>query len=106
MRSLKLYLLIAAWLFISAFVLGQTPLSLGVTLVVGICVGTLALVAVGKPQYRFVITAIAVAMGFAGLLLPNVSGAARLNLALVAPVLFALSLVRPTHGAGDAAPVQ
>lgn len=97
MRFLKLNLAIAAWLLISAFMLGHTPLSMGVTLVSGAAIGVLALASAGRPALRYAITCVAVVMGFAALLLPDLSAMARLDLALVAPVVFALSLVSPTH---------
>jgi hypothetical protein len=89
MRFLTYVLLLATWLFASAFLFSQTMVSAVLTV--------LAAASPGKPALRFGVTAIAVAMPFFALFLPDLSGAARLNGLLVAPLLFVLSLVKPVH---------
>lgn len=104
MRFITWNLVLAAWLLISAFALGHSPVSGTVTFVAGLAVATLAIAAGGKPGLRYLISLIALAMAAAALLLPSVSGPARLSTALAAAILFALSLVSPRHGADHTPP--
>ena len=98
MRFLRWNMVFAVWLLVSAFFLTQTPISSGITFVAAIAIAGLSIAAGGKPALRYLISLLTVALGFAALLLPGVSGAARINLAIVAAIVFALSLVSPTHG--------
>ena len=97
MRFLTYVLLLATWLFASAFVLSHTVLSALLTVALAVVLLGLALASPGKPALRFGVTAIALVMPFLGIFLPDVSGAVRLNLLLVAPLLFVLSMVKPVH---------
>ncbi|MFO0582313.1 MAG: hypothetical protein U0229_08580 [Anaeromyxobacter sp.] len=97
MRFLTYVLLVATWLFASAFFLPQTALSFGLTVAAAVIVLVLALAAPGKHALRFGITLIALAMPFAALFLPDLDPATRLSALLVAPVLFVLSMVKPMH---------
>jgi hypothetical protein len=95
MWFIGLNLLLATWLLVSAFALPQGPLAVAMSWLAGIVVAAVAVVAKAKPSARFVISALSVALGFAALLVPEMSGMARANVAVVAAVLFALSLVSP-----------
>ncbi|MFT3913470.1 MAG: hypothetical protein QM704_05035 [Anaeromyxobacteraceae bacterium] len=97
MRFLTYVLLVATWLFASAFFLPQTALSAALTVATALALLVLALAAPGKPALRFVVTAIALAMPFTALFLPDLGPGTRLDLLLVAPVLFVLSMVKPIH---------
>ena len=97
MRFIWWNVALATWLLISAFVFSQTPLSMAITLLAAVAVVGLAFAAGGKPAARYIISAMMVALAFAALLLPEMSGAARVNLAITAALLFALSIVSPTH---------
>lgn len=89
---------IASWLLISAFALPNTPTSAAITAVTAFLVPVIALFAGAKPGARYVITVLSLALATAMLLLPGVSGAARISTMLVAALLFALSLISPRHG--------
>lgn len=97
MRFLTYVLLLATWLFASAFLFTQTMVSAVLTVLAAVVLMGLALASPGKPALRFGVTAIALAMPFCALFLPDLSGAARLNGLLVAPLLFVLSMVKPVH---------
>lgn len=97
MRFLTYVLLLATWLFASTFFLPQTALSASLTVAAALALLVLALAAPGKPALRFAVTAIALAMPFTALFLPDLDPATRLNALLVAPLLFVLSMVKPVH---------
>jgi len=99
-------LLFATWLLVSAFVLPHTVFSQATTWVAALAVGAAAMLAVGRPAARFAITAIAVFLALVALLLPGMSTAAAVSNAVVAALLFALSVVRPGHAAGEAGPAN
>jgi hypothetical protein len=103
MRFIGWNLVFATWLLISAFALPQTPLSSAIAWVTAVLVATVALVSPGKPDARFVISALALMLAIAALLAPGVSGIAAINDALVAAALFALSMVKPVRHAAPAA---
>lgn len=103
MRFISWNLVLAAWLLVSAFALGHSPASAAVTFVSGLAIGFLALAAGGKPGLRYVISIIALLLAGSALLLVDASGLARVSTAIVAAILFALSLVSPRHA--EAAPV-
>ena len=102
MRFIWFHLALAALLLLTAFVLPQTPLSMGVLLAAGIAVAGLAIAAGGKPAVRYTLAAIAVGLAFLMLLLPGISGAGRVASALIAAALFALSLATPRHAEAGA----
>jgi hypothetical protein len=93
MRILYLHLALAAWLVLSTWLFGYTPESLPVTVGAGVLVAALALVAERRPPVRFGITLVGAALFVGALLLPELSGAERLNLMVVGPALLGLSLV-------------
>jgi hypothetical protein len=97
MRFIGWNLAFATWLLVSAFALPQTTLSATITWVTAVLVGTVALAAPGKPDARFVISALALMLGGAALLTPAMPTIACMNNALAAAALFALSMVRPVH---------
>jgi hypothetical protein len=89
---------LAAWLLVSVFALGHTPLSATIGVIVAIAIGTLAWVSLKKPAIRYVNSAITLMLAACAVLLPSLSPAARINTAIVALVLLALSAVSPVHG--------
>jgi hypothetical protein len=91
-------LVLAAWLLISAFALGHTTLSATVVVAVAIAVGALAWASSKRPALRFVNSAITLVLAALSVLLPGLSVAARINTAVVALLLLALSAVSPVHG--------
>jgi hypothetical protein len=97
MRFIWWNVALATWLLISAFLFSQTPLSSAITFLAAVAVVGLAFAAGGKPPVRYVISVIMLALAIAALLLPDVSGAARINMGITAAILFALSMVSPTH---------
>jgi hypothetical protein len=97
MRFIGWNLLFATWLLVSAFALPHTAFSQATTWVAAIAIGGLAILSVGRPAARFAISAIAVFLALVALLLPGMSVAAAVSNAIVAALLFALSLVRPAH---------
>ena len=99
MRFMGWSLLLATWLLVSAFVLPNTPLTQAATWVAAVAIGALGVAAVGRPAARFVISGVAVLLALGALLVPDLSTATAVNDAIVAAILFALSVVQPTHGA-------
>lgn len=93
MRFLGWNLLFASWLLVSAFLFTHTAASLSLTVACALLVALFALASRGVPRLRMVLSAIAVVLGGAALLLPDVSGAARLSNGLTAALVFALSVV-------------
>jgi hypothetical protein len=102
MRFIAWNLALAGWLLISAFLLSHTPDSAALTGLLAVLIGTFALASPGLRGLRFVNAVLALVLGTAALLLPDLPGIARIHNALVAAVVFALSLVpgRSTHAAG------
>ncbi len=90
-------LVLAVWLLVSAFVLGHTPLSVTLNVVIAVAVGVLARVSLKKPAVRYLNGAIALILVVLAVLLPSLSVAARINTAIVGLVLLALSAVSPVH---------
>lgn len=99
MRFLGWNLLFSAWLLISAFIFPQTPSSAVLTALTAFLVLLFAVLAAARPAARFVNTALGALLGVSALLLPGLSTAAAVNAAIVGALVFALSLVRPTHAA-------
>jgi hypothetical protein len=104
MRFMGWNLLFATWLLVSAFMLPHTAFSQATTWVAAVAIGGATIMAVGRPAARFAISGIAVFLGVAALLVPDMSTAAAVNNAVVAALLFALSMVRPTHAVAEAKP--
>jgi hypothetical protein len=104
MRFLGWNLLFASWLLVSAFVFTHTAASMVLTLACALLVAVFALASRGKPRLRMVLSALAVILGGAALLMPGVSGAARLSNALVAALVFGLSVVPGRIDARQEAP--
>lgn len=107
MRVLFWNVVFATWLLISAFLFTRTPASMALVAIAALAIVVMAVLAMGRPGARYVTTFIALALAAFALLLPGVSALARLNDALFAALLFALSLVSPVHHArpGPAASV-
>ena len=101
MLTLVLNLLIAGWLFVSAFVLGHTEASAWNATVVAFLVATAALFAFtmpGRPGIRWVIAALAVWLFAATMFIPHLTMGAVVNEVAVAMAL-ALGTFRPPAGA-------
>ncbi|HET8539467.1 MAG TPA: hypothetical protein VFL83_06310 [Anaeromyxobacter sp.] len=101
MRFMGWNLLFATWLLVSAFALPHTQYSQATTWLAAIAVGALAIVAVGRPPARIAIAGVAIFLAVAALLLPGMSTAAAVSNAVVAAILFALSVVQP-HAPAEA----
>jgi len=97
MPVVYLDLVLAAWLLVSVFALGHTPVSATVNLLGAIAIGAVAWFSSKKPTLRFVNTALTLFLAALAVLLPSLSAAARINTAVVALVLLALSAVSPVH---------
>ncbi len=97
MRLLGWNLLLAACLVVSTFALPHTPFTQAATCVAAAAVGAVAIVAVGRPAARFVISGIAFARAMGALLVPDVSTAAAVSDAVGAAILFALSIAPSAH---------
>ncbi len=100
MRFVLGNLALATWLLVSAFALPHTPFSQASTWLAAVAVGAAATLAGGRPAARFAISGIALFLGTAALLVPGMSIAAATSNAVVAALLFALSVVTPAHAAG------
>lgn len=93
MRYLAWNLLLASWLLVTAFFFTQTAASLWITLLCALLIGVFALLSRGKPALRMALSALALLLGGAALLLPELPGATRLNDGFVAALVFGLSVV-------------
>ncbi len=101
MRYIAWNLALAAWLLISAFAFGHSEESAAVNGLIAVLIGTFSLASAERPGLRFANSAFALVLAWAALLMPNVSGAGRVNSAIVAAVVFALSVV-PGRATGHA----
>jgi hypothetical protein len=93
MRFIAWNMAVAAWLLISALALPHSADSAALTGLLAVLIGTFALGSPGLPGLRFVNAVLALVLGGAALLLPEVGALARVNNALVAAGVFALSLI-------------
>jgi hypothetical protein len=101
MRYIGWNLGLGAWLLISAFAFGHSEESAAVNGLVAVLIGTFSLASADRPGLRFANSAFALVLAWAALLMPNVSGAGRVNSAVVAAIVFALSVV-PGRATGHA----
>lgn len=99
MRFLLWNLVLCTWLLLSAFVLPHTPLSSAHAAVTAFLVMLFGFLAAGKPAFRYAVAVLALVLGASALPLSGVSVATAVSNAIVGAALFALSLVRPVHGA-------
>ncbi|HEX9052157.1 MAG TPA: hypothetical protein VF841_16630, partial [Anaeromyxobacter sp.] len=93
MRYIGFNLALGAWLLVAAFALGHSEESAAVNGLIAVLVGTFSLASADHPALRFANSAFALALAWAALLMPNVSGVGRVNSAIVAALVFALSVV-------------
>jgi len=105
MRFIAWNMALSGWLLITAFALGHSGESAALTGLIAVLVGTFAIAAPGLPGLRFANSALALILAFAALLMPEVSAFARVNNALVAAIIFALSVV-PGRATGVRPPEQ
>src|SRR5512138_2882275 len=106
MRFIAWNMTLAAWLLISAFALGHSEESAAVTGLLAVLVGVFSLASPGVPGLRLANSAFALILAWAALLMPEVSGAGRINNAIVAALVFGLSVVpgRATGASTASAP--
>lgn len=93
MRFIAWNLALSAWLLISAFAFGHTEDSAALTGLLAVLIGTFGVASPGLRGLRFVNAAIALGLAWAALLMPDVAALARVNNAVVAAIVFALSLI-------------
>jgi hypothetical protein len=103
MRYIGWNLALAAWLLISAFAFGHGEESAAVNGLLAVLIGVFALASPGVPGLRFANSAFALVLAWAALLMPEVSAIGRVNTAIVAAIVFALSVV-PGRSTAPAAP--
>lgn len=103
MRFMGWNLLFTTWLLVSAFVLPHSAFTQATTWIAAVAIGAASILAVGKPAARFAISGLAALLAVVALLAPGMGTAAAVNNAVFAALLFALSLVRPAHGAAEEA---
>ena len=103
MRFTGFGLALAAWLAASTFLLPSTPLAQAATWAAALAVAALAVAAVGRPGARLAISGVAALVGLGALLVPDLSTAAAVNDAIVAAILFAVSVAQPARAAAPAA---
>jgi hypothetical protein len=104
MRFIAWNLAISAWLLIASFALPRTPASLVLTTVLAVLAGTFAFASRGLPGLRFFITAFALVLGWAALLVPDLAWVTRVHDGIAAAFLFALSVVPGRSGSPAPAP--
>ncbi len=86
-------ILAGIWLFVSAFVLPHERAMFTNTWVVGIVVMILAIIAMGRPVARYLNTLIAIWLFISAFALAHVSVAPVWNNAIVAVIVFVISLI-------------
>jgi hypothetical protein len=93
MRFFSAHMVIAAWLLISAFVLGHTPGSGAMAGLVAVLIGTFAFAAISWPPVRLLNAPVALTLACVALFATDSSAVARLSDAFVAALVFAFSVV-------------
>ncbi|ABC82731.1 hypothetical protein [Anaeromyxobacter dehalogenans] len=93
MRFIGWNLFFAAWLLVTAFALSHSGPSIFLTCVAALAIAVLAFASRGLPRLRLAMAVVALVLGGAALLMPDLSGLARLNNGLVAALVFALSVI-------------
>ncbi len=93
MRFVTYNMVLAAWLLVSAFAFGHGEESAAVTGLIAVLVGVFSLASPGVPGLRLANSAFALVLAWAALLMPEASAAARINDAIVAALVFGLSVV-------------
>src|SRR5512138_943251 len=93
MRFVTYNMALAAWLLVSAFAFGRAEESAAVAGLIAVLVGVFSLASPGVPGLRLANSAFALVLAWAALLMPQASGAARINDAIVAALVFGLSVV-------------
>ena len=93
MRFIAWNLAIAGWLLFSALALPHSEDSAALTGLLAVLIGTFAVASPGLPGLRFVNALLAFVLGWAALLMPEVGALARVNNAVVAAAVFALSVI-------------
>ena len=106
MRFMAWNVALACWLIVSTFAFEQSATSFVLCWLTAIVVSVIATVSPARPGVRYVITFLAFALFWCAILLPDASVAAMVNNALVAAVLFLLSMVRPTSSRKPEKPVE
>jgi hypothetical protein len=101
MRYIAWNLALSAWLLISAFAFGHTAESAAANGLLAVLIGCIAVASPGRPGLRLANSGLAFILGWASLLMQDVSGIARINSAIVAAIVFALSIV-PGRSTGTA----
>ena len=101
MRYIAWNMALSAWLLISAFAFGHSAESAAMNGLLAVLIGCIAVASPSRPGLRLANSGLAFILGWASLLMPDVSGIARINSALVAAVVFALSIV-PGRSTGAA----
>jgi hypothetical protein len=106
MRFVTYNMVLAAWLLASAFAFGHGEESAAVTGLLAVLVGVFSLASPAVPGLRLANAAFALVLAWAALLMPEVSGAGRINNAIVAALVFGLSVVpgRSTGASTASAP--
>jgi hypothetical protein len=93
MRFIAWNMAISGWLLFSALALPHSPDSAALSGLLAVLIGTFALASPGLPGLRFANAVLAFILGWAALLMPEVGALARVNNAIVAAGVFALSLI-------------
>ncbi len=93
MRFFWIHLGMAAWLLLSAFVLGHAPGSAALTGLVAALVGTFSFAAISLPSVRMLNGVVAIFLAGVALFSTDSSGLARGSNALLALAILALSAV-------------
>jgi uncharacterized membrane protein len=106
MRFMAWNVLFSCWLILSTFAFEQGAASFLLCWITALAVSAVAALSPARPGIRFIITFLAFALFWCAILLPEVSGLAMVNNAIVAGVLFLLSLVRPASSKKEEKPTE
>lgn len=96
MPARTLNLILAIWLFVSAFAWPHSTASFTNTWIVGLLAAIFALIGMKNPGARYVNTALSAWLFISAFVLPHVSAGTVWNNALVAIAMFIISLVPGT----------
>jgi hypothetical protein len=103
MRFIAWNMAVSGWLLFSSLALLHSPVSAALSGLLAVLIGSFALASPGVPGLRFANAILAIVLAWAALLMPEAGALARVNNAIVAAAVFALSLI-PGRSTTSAAP--
>jgi hypothetical protein len=101
MRVIKMNLVLATWLLVSAFLFTRTPGTLALAVVAALVVAVASMASGGRPGIRYLNAVAGAVLAVVAILHADMSGIARINDLLVGGLVFLMALVSPRHHDAD-----